>query len=55
MYCILQLVNGSCTDINQCAVNSAICSNYTNTYCANIQGLYECRCDAKYGLGGKFL
>ncbi|CAF4267226.1 unnamed protein product [Rotaria socialis] len=47
-----QLVNGSCTSIDQCNATAGLCSIYTNTYCVSTPGSYQCRCNDQYGLGG---
>ncbi|CAF3955011.1 unnamed protein product, partial [Adineta steineri] len=49
-----QSINGSCIDINECAVNASACSVYNNTYCVNIKGSYECRCNFNYAIGGDY-
>ncbi|CAF1395353.1 unnamed protein product [Rotaria sordida] len=49
-----QSIDGSCFDINECNMTQTICSNYSNTYCANTPGSYECRCSFNYSLGGDY-
>jgi hypothetical protein len=43
-----QLINGTCTDINEC-LNPTVCtSNDANSHCVNYEGLYACACNEEY-------